>query len=148
MKNVGSVVQIFAGGQLQRITPVGISVDDPQISPDGKWLAYVAADGGVPRVYVQPFPSLQGRWAVSPDGGVAPRWRSDSEGLYFTSRGTMFQVNVGASETFHMSAPEPLFSGEYQPAYDVLAAGDRFLMLHHVGNTRIGHLNVILNWLP
>ncbi len=66
----------------------------PQISPDGKWIAYTSELTGRKEVYVQPFPSGTGRWQMSLDAGIGadwPRWKRDSQELYFHSLG-----NAGA----------------------------------------------------
>jgi len=66
----------------------------PQVSPDGKWIAYTSDLTGRKEVYVQPFPSGTGRWQISPDAGLGgdwPRWRKDSQELYYHSLG-----NAGA----------------------------------------------------
>ena len=39
---------------------------DPEVSPDGKWLAYHSNISGEFQVYVRPFPNVQdGRWQIS-----------------------------------------------------------------------------------
>jgi eukaryotic-like serine/threonine-protein kinase len=66
----------------------------PQVSPDGKWIAYTSELTGRKEVYVQPFPSGTGRWQISPDAGLGgdwPRWRKDSQMLYYHTLG-----NAGA----------------------------------------------------
>jgi serine/threonine protein kinase len=66
----------------------------PQVSPDGKWIAYTSDLTGRKEVYVQPFPSGTGRWQMSLDAGLGadwPRWQRDSKELYFHSLG-----NAGA----------------------------------------------------
>jgi len=65
-----------------------------QISPDGKWIAYTSELTGRKEVYVQPFPAGTGRWQISPDNGLGgdwPRWRKDSQELYYHALG-----NAGA----------------------------------------------------
>jgi serine/threonine protein kinase/Tol biopolymer transport system component len=65
-----------------------------QVSPNGKWIAYTSELTGRKEVYVQPFPSGTGRWQISPDAGLGgdwPRWRKDSEELYYHALG-----NAGA----------------------------------------------------
>jgi eukaryotic-like serine/threonine-protein kinase len=62
----------------------------PQISPDGKWIAYTSELTGRKEVFVQPFPSGTGRWQISPDAGLGgdwPRWRRDSQELYYHALG-------------------------------------------------------------
>ena len=70
----------------------------PQVSPDGKWIAYTSELTGRKEVYVQPFPTGTGRWQISPDAGLGgdwPRWRKDSQELYYHSLG-----NAGAYGAF------------------------------------------------
>ena len=39
---------------------------EPQISPDGRWMAYRSNESGKYEVYVRPFPEVnKGRWQVS-----------------------------------------------------------------------------------
>jgi serine/threonine protein kinase len=62
----------------------------PQVSPDGKWIAYTSELTGRKEVYVQPFPTGTGRWQMSLDAGIGadwPRWQNDTKALYFHSLG-------------------------------------------------------------
>jgi Tol biopolymer transport system component len=56
---------------------------NPTPSPDGTMLAYNSDESGVTEVYVQPFPSGQGRLQVSRGGGGMPRWARDGRHLYY-----------------------------------------------------------------
>lgn len=42
---------------------------DAVFSPDGRWVAYASGESGRPEVFVQPFPSLGGKWKVSVETG-------------------------------------------------------------------------------
>jgi len=55
----------------------------PQLSRDGRWLAYVSDESGQPEVYVRQFPSGPGFAKVSSHGGREPRWKDDGAELYF-----------------------------------------------------------------
>ena len=72
-------------GPADRRKPYALAVTplveiDPQISPDGRWVAYVEADvggggrGGRPEVYVRPFPASA---EAQPNG---TKWQVSSEG--------------------------------------------------------------------
>ena len=54
-----------------------------EISPDGRWLAYVSNESGREDVYVQSFPGNANRVQISSGGGVMPRWRGDGRELYY-----------------------------------------------------------------
>jgi Tol biopolymer transport system component len=59
--------------------------DQGQFSPDGHWVAYTSNESGLSEIYVIPFPPSpgSGRWRVSKDGGVMPRWRRDGKELFY-----------------------------------------------------------------
>src|SRR5213078_3001965 len=54
-----------------------------RLSPDGRWLAYSSTESGREEVYVTHFPSGQGRWQVSQNGGTFPAWRGDSKEIWY-----------------------------------------------------------------
>jgi serine/threonine-protein kinase len=56
---------------------------DPNLSPDGKYLAYVSDASGRREVYVTAFPSGRGKWRATTAGGVYPQWSADGKTLYF-----------------------------------------------------------------
>jgi Tol biopolymer transport system component len=76
----------------------------PQISPDGKWIAYVDnSKDNRNEIYVRPFPSVAEVYRVSNNGGDWPRWRGDSKELYFHS--------IGATATPGISQGSGAFVG-------------------------------------
>src|SRR5215831_16906046 len=76
----------------------------PQISPDGKWIAYTDnSKDNRNEIYVQPFPSGTDRYQISNDGGDWPRWRGDSKELFYHS--------IGPPNTPGMSAGATAFQG-------------------------------------
>jgi serine/threonine-protein kinase len=59
---------------------------EPDLSNDGKWLAYVSNETGKPQVFVRPFPTVEdGKWQVSLNGGVDPVWSADGRELLYRS---------------------------------------------------------------
>jgi len=74
--------------QQKEMTPVLMDDFDqqsPQISPDGRWLAYVSTESGTPEIYVRNWPGLDRKWQVSRQGGGAPHWSHDGAELAFGS---------------------------------------------------------------
>ena len=55
----------------------------PQVSPDGRWLAYASDRTGQFEVYVQPLVGDGPRVQVSTEGGDSPRWSPDGRTLYY-----------------------------------------------------------------
>jgi eukaryotic-like serine/threonine-protein kinase len=55
-----------------------------RISPDGRWLAYTTNDSGMYQIMVQSFPDpTRGRWQITAQGGIEPKWRRDGRELYY-----------------------------------------------------------------
>jgi len=83
----------------------------PQLSPDGRWLAYTSDESGRTEVYVQSFPEHRGKWQVSTQGGDQPEWRADGKELFYLARnGELTAVPVITGDTFEAGIPEPLFA--------------------------------------
>ena len=143
----GTAHALERGKQIARIAVAGSAVQDPRISPDGKWLAYVSLEGGTPRVYVQPFPALDGRWVISRDGGIAPRWSRNGRRLTFMSGTQFMEVSIDTKSGFRASEPKLLFEGSFLPSYDVSADDQRFLMMRRPQNEPLRQLTVVLHWL-
>ncbi|MBS1830652.1 MAG: serine/threonine-protein kinase [Acidobacteria bacterium] len=83
----------------------------PQFSPDGKLLAYVASDTGNYEVYVHTVRGKAQRWRVSKSGGVSPRWRNDGkEIVYLAADGHIVSVPVkGTGESLDVGEGTNLF---------------------------------------
>ncbi len=79
----------------------------PQISPDGKILAFVAMDvSGKSLLYVRPLDSLVARPLDGSDGAVLPFWSPDSRSLGFFAGGKLKRIEMsGGQPTTLASAP-------------------------------------------
>jgi Tol biopolymer transport system component len=70
----------------------------PQVSPDGRWLAYSTDVDGRGRVIVQAIPPTAARWQVGADGGAMPRWiRRGAAVIYRGPDGRLREAAVRAS---------------------------------------------------
>jgi serine/threonine-protein kinase len=101
---------------------------DGQISPDGKWVAYVSTEVGTSNVYLQPFPGPGPTIPISTDTGVRPRWSHDSRTLYYRGRdGWLMSVAIdpGASRP---GMGQVLFRMPTGATWDVSPDGARFLV--------------------
>lgn len=119
----------------------------PQVSPDGKWLAYQSNETGRTEIYIRPFPEGPGKWQVSTDGGTFPRWRGDSKEIYFVVAPSMMAAEIRvAGSSIQAGVPQTLFGinnpnlGGAHPFYHRFAVstdGQRFLMSQLGGASRI-----------
>jgi serine/threonine protein kinase len=105
-----------------------------RLSPDGRWLAYSSTESGREEVYVTHFPSGEGRWQVSQNGGTFPNWRGDSQEIWYAGTGGYLytaSVNTKSSE-FELGAPQTMFQFSYLTPvgtpYDVSPDGQRVIL--------------------
>ena len=123
-----------------------------QISPDGKWIAYMSNESGSNEVFVRTLteragatPMLGPSVLVSRGGGRAPRWRGDSrELLYQTLTGAIMSAPIDGgsvgSPTELARVPGALSD------WGVSADGQRLLVAVPTQPTAAPPFTVILNW--
>ena len=131
---------------------------DGQLSRDGRWLVYSAAEtlGAEMQILARPFPDTTARkWPVSPGEGYQPIWSHQrNEIFYRTKDGTVMSVPVSRGATplglklgkpVRVVAPVNTIRDLTGPTYDVSRDGRRFLFIK-APELDIQSLNVILNW--
>jgi eukaryotic-like serine/threonine-protein kinase len=135
-----------------------------QISPDGKWFAYTSGETGPIQIYVQSFPPGRGKWQISRNGGIYPRWRADGKELFFMETpdfGKVMAAEIHASgSTLESSVPHPLFDSGYygtmrghtpfSHTFAVSRDGQRFLIpraeADHIAPLLNPPITVVVNW--
>lgn len=145
------------GGDARQFLETDSADGAPQLSPDGRWLAYASAQAGRGRqIYVRAFPGPGGPWQVSMDGGNEPQWNPRGGELFFRNGRRMVAVDVDTRDGFRASKPRTLFEGEFDQVrlgyaranYDVSPDGQRFLMLQKAQPDPAPprEIHVVLNW--
>jgi Tol biopolymer transport system component len=124
------------------------------LSPNERFVAYTSTASGRLEVYVRPFPTGEGRWQVSVNGGQAPAWRPDGSELFFSESGTLMVSRVSTVGEFSASAPERLFEHPTLRAgpapvarYAVSVDGQRFLTVESERDREKPVNRVVQNWL-
>ena len=78
-----------------------------QLSPDGRYIAFVGQSAAVDRLYVRALDSLQDREFPGTDGATYPFWSPDSAHIAFFSQGKLKQVAMaGGPATNIADAPD------------------------------------------
>ena len=146
------VLPLFGDGKPFPIVQTAFEERDPQISPDGKWMAYHTNESGRREVYITAFPGGGAKWQVSTNGGTSAKWRRDGKELFFLDPADkIVAVDVTASgNAVQLGVPHELFQTvgiqrEYGP-FDVTADGKKFLL--NSGNLKEGTepMTLVLNW--
>ena len=119
------------------------------VSPDGRWMAYRSNESKRFEVYVAGFPSMNGKWQISANGGQFPVWSRDGRELYFVGADNkLMAVPITPGQQFQPGIPQPLFDvrlGSNNPSYDLSADG-RFLIAMPVEQSASVPMTVVLNW--
>jgi serine/threonine-protein kinase len=123
MATIGSGTDIYAVSidHPNDVKPVVATDADerfPELSPDGKWLAYCSNETGGFQIYVQPYPGKGKRVTLTSDGGQEPAWSRDgSNQLFYINRGKMMSIHytVSGSE-FVPETAVPLFDSRFRGA--------------------------------
>ena len=124
---------------------------DAQISPDGKWIAYVTDKRGQAEVWVMNYPYGERRFKVSTTGGAEPAWGAwevESGELFFRNNGWMMRAEFSPEGNEPVSKPIRWFRDDYlqdvvsKRNYDVTRDGRRFLMIKE-NDTKPSPVNTI-----
>jgi Tol biopolymer transport system component len=124
---------------------------EPQVSPNGKWLAYATSESGAYEIWVVSFPPSGRGVRISEFGGRQPMWRADSKELFFVSDERKFYalvvpesgpaVDLKPQFLFDMHANVINTRNSYVPRAD----GERFLV-NAVLDAEDAPINVIASW--
>jgi hypothetical protein len=123
---------------------------NPQISPDGKWIAWQSDESGRSEIYAASFPGLGGKRFISTKGGTRPRWRRDGGEIFYLATGNLLTATavkakggvLGVGETRTVLSQQMSGYG-----WDVSADGQKILAV--VPSEPAGappQLAVVLNW--
>jgi serine/threonine-protein kinase len=126
----------------------------PQLSPDGRWLAYVSDESGRDEVYLRRFPEGRPRVPVSRDGGLAPAWSHTGNELFFVATDVDSLAVVAVSEGgggIELGIPIPLVDvsgfeiARHETSWTVLPGDSTFVFIRDQ-STSAG-LRVWVNWV-
>ena len=134
------------------VTGVAVA-DEGRFSPDGKWVAYHAAQRATPEVYVTPFPPTKERLRISTMGGVQPRWSPNGHELYFLDlSGQLRSAEIPGGNPRQAKAAQPMFRTDLPASsamdqFAVSADGKQFLLRRPLkGASNDAPVQVVLNW--
>jgi serine/threonine-protein kinase len=133
----------------------------PEISPDGKWLAYVSNETGRAELYVQSYPESGRRVTITSEGAQEAAWSRNSPELFYRIGNRMMSVRFKVNGAdFVPEKPVMLFQQgslgggtTVRATFDVAPDG-RFLLNQTVpeqGDERArkispSYLRFVINW--
>jgi dipeptidyl aminopeptidase/acylaminoacyl peptidase len=121
----------------------------PEISPDGRYVAYTSSEGGPFATFVSQFPSGEGKWQVPLGFSQLPRWSVKGDRLYVLDElRRIVELPVDLSASFEVGAPLTRISNNSLiGGYDVSRDGNEFLLpVAPATALASGRLLVVQNW--
>ena len=122
------------------------------LSPDGRWLAYIANTTGTAELWVRRYPTLDAAVRISPNGAAEPVWAKHGRELFYLEGDKLMRVRVGTDTRarFGFEPPTMLLEKSFMragqpPSFDVAADG-RLLMLGRLPARPSAPIEVIVNW--
>jgi Tol biopolymer transport system component len=155
------VLPMMADGKPRPYLRSPFSEMQGRFSPNGRWVAYVSDESGRDQVYIQSFPEVAKKYAVSTERGIQPRWSSDGRELFFleqTQPGVMTSVaavdvveskdglSIGAQRTLFQSAIRQSYRS--RSSWEVAPDGHRFLIIESTqpDSARTQPITVLVDW--
>jgi Tol biopolymer transport system component len=128
-------------------------VQDVEVSPDQRRIAYASNESGRFEIYVRPYPEVDGgRWQISTDGGQHPLWSRDGRELFFIAGdGMMTSVPIQPGALFGHGRPTRLFpAGHYYVDvvrnYELTPDRKAFIMVKNATPDERQSIVVVTNW--
>jgi serine/threonine-protein kinase len=107
----------------------------PNVSPDGRWLAYTSDETGGWEIYVTNLPDATIKRRVSLGGGEEPRWSPDGREIIYRYGPRWYSVSFSAEPGLELGSSTLLFEGPFinVPGYswDISRDGGRFLVIEN-----------------
>jgi serine/threonine-protein kinase len=155
----GGIIRIDPTGARAREVLINTSAREwgPDVSPDGRWMAYTSDESGRYEIYVRSLVGGDRTWPISVDGGEEPLFTRDGRFLFYRYGTRFFRTPIleaaDDGSVFRAGTPEVFVEGPFANvgglSYDVAPDGNRLLVLRTEGGTeRPRYLDVVLNWFP
>ena len=142
-----------------RITPVAATENAiegyPDISPDGRWIAYCSNREGQGQVYIRSLLG-SGEKKVSKDGGLSPLWARNGKQLFYWSldHGKIWVVDIQTGADLIVGNPRLLFENNgimvnpIRRGFDISLDDQLFLAVRQEDRQPqpVTEINLVLNW--
>jgi serine/threonine protein kinase len=124
-----------------------------EVSPDGRWIAYVSNDNGKNQVYVMPFLRPGGRTLISIGAAAEPVWASNNEIAYRSyEMDSLIVATLTFGPTITVTRKALFDARQYARGtpswrnFDVSRDGQRFLFVRPTTRAALVEPVIVLNW--
>jgi eukaryotic-like serine/threonine-protein kinase len=124
----------------------------PNVSPDGRWMAYTSSETGRSEVYVVNVDSSSTRLQLTTDGGSAPAWTSNGRAVIAVAGGQLVSIAFSSTPRLEVTRRETLFAfpfpggGNADRNYDASLVSAEVVALARPSSKR-ERIVVVIGWL-
>ncbi|MBI5476595.1 MAG: serine/threonine-protein kinase [Ignavibacteriales bacterium] len=127
-------------------------------SPDMHWVAYTSNESGKDEVYVRPFSeqdsqqalASSGKWQISVNGGLKPRWRTDGKAIFYGAENKIMMAEIRANgsnfEVLRVTQHMDLKAKRQIATSDMSSDGKRILGSIIPFQEKSTPLTLVVNW--
>jgi serine/threonine protein kinase len=131
-----------------------MEISAPVVSPDWSLMAFAPRGSGQSEIFCTRYPQGAGRWQVSTDGGMKPKWSVDGKTLYYESNDgdSIFGVEVTYEPSVQFGMPQKVMDAKalglnLQSGWTLTPDGERFLASRkNEEESQPTTISVITNW--
>jgi Tol biopolymer transport system component len=135
--------------RLDIVTPGSNSGDSFALSPDGRWIVFVASGDGTSRLWLRPLSSTTAQPIAGTDGADTPFWSPDSKSIAFVANSQLKRVEVSGGAPQMLATPAfqlggtwnadgvILFSQGAGPLFRVSATGGNAVPVTKLGTGQV-----------
>ncbi len=150
----GDAVAVFslADRKFHEVAATQFEEAAADLSPDGRWLAYISNESGREEVYLRAVDGSGVKIPVSSQGGFLAKWTQQGRELIFGGRAGLMAVPVLPGSPLQLGKPAPLLSGatndDFRNAIGMAPSpdGKRFAVLFDKLWPALTEIRVITNW--
>lgn len=117
---------------------------DGEVSPNGKWMAYISNESGRIEVYITDFPGAHSKMQVSSEGAFWHAWSHDGKRLYFTNGKKLMVTEIRNPETMELGGTALVTTLDAQPLG--FGSDGRLLVLKATNGQQAEPLRMVLHF--
>jgi Tol biopolymer transport system component len=147
------IIELSDTSQVEMFANSSFNEFMPQVSPNGKYVAYASWESGSPEIYVRKLDGSGGKWQISTEHADNPMWRGDGRELFYLTRDDrVMAVDVKTAGDFEAGNSVELFTARFRrplilnEPIDVTADGQKFILNVEVSDAEPGEIVVVENW--
>ena len=124
----------------------------PQLSRDGRRLAFGSDRTGKYEIYVQPMSADAAPTQISTEGGTSPRWSPDGRTVYYVQGSSIVAATLDAGAGIAVASRKVVMDGGVTDVngqnvnWDIFPDGKQFLYIDQVGQG-LPRIALIQNWV-